>query len=267
MPLLKENTFRNKTSWDLNPGGHSSNLGRSSPVCAEAHLTCPKLKRSLSFVSAEEQTGQQNIHLHHGSHKWLQEKGAKKEEIWGRKKKRCKNMNPWNSKWRRVGWEEKCSFFKVLNLLRPIMGEILLVLLINRQLMKHKTQNSPNCVMEVTLQWKRLPSPGVLSASPGPTPVQATERFTGRQWRPRSQPEPRMLWGREEKWACFTGCDSWSSDDLGAQEGLQFRGMDRALPSLSKGSQRATPMYKTHRCALILQQCLHVHATNLPNAD
>jgi len=78
--------------------------------------------------------------------------------------------------------KKRARFLKVLNLLIQVTGgEILLVLLINKQLMKHKTQNSPNCVMEVTLQWKNLPSPfqGALSASPGPKPCQATECFTG----------------------------------------------------------------------------------------
>lgn len=70
--------------------------------------------------------------------------------------------------------------------------------LINKQSMKPKTQNLPDCVMEITLQWRNLPSPfqEVLyaSQSPGPAKPQNALQSGDRGHRANCQHDPSKLW-------------------------------------------------------------------------
>lgn len=70
--------------------------------------------------------------------------------------------------------------------------------LINKQLTKHKTQNLPDCVMEIMLQWRNLPSPfqEVLYASQSPSPAKPQNALQSgyRGHRANCQHDPSKLW-------------------------------------------------------------------------
>ena len=133
-------------------------------------------------------------------------------------------------------------------------GEILLVLLIHKQLMKHKIQNSSNCVTEVTLQWKNLPRPfqGVLSANPGHRPRQATERISGWQRSQRANGIQVCSATENINELVSPAPSSWSGHDLRAQVGLQFPGVGRELPTHQTEVYRQLQQLKHNRCTTIL---------------
>ena len=114
--------------------------------------------------------------------------------------------------------------------------------------MNHKTQNLPDCVMEIMLQWricqvlsKKYFSPAQPQTLPS-TMMEATE--------------PNMLWEGEQKWSRFNNS---SGHDLRADVGQQFQGLSNALLSHQMKSHPQLQCTK-HGCRT-LQMFLQIHTT------